>query len=210
MNYAAIFHQFRREPEAALQRAEAAIIICREKKFAYYLGWAMIIRGWAIAEQGDFAKGEAVIQEGLHMLHETGAKRSMPYYQSLLAEVYGQDGQTEKGLHIVSEAFAAADTIGERWWEAELYRLKGSFLLGQPAPDALQAEECFQQALTVARGQHSMALELRAATDLCRLWQQQGKHDDTRRLLSGVYSRLTEGFDTPDGKAAKGLLDEIA
>ena len=210
LNYAAIFHQFRREPKAALQQAEAAIIICREKKFAYYLGWAMIIRGWAIAEQGDCDKGAAVIQEGLQMLRETGAKRSMPYYQGLLAEVYGKGGQTEQGLHTISEAFAAAERIGERWWEAELYRLKGSFLLRQPAPDASQAEECFQQALTVARSQHSIALELRAATHLCRLWQQQGKRDDARRLLFGVYNRLTEGFDTPDGKAAKGLLDEIA
>lgn len=210
LNYAAIFHQFRREPEAARQRAEAAIVICREKKFAYYLGWAMIIRGWAIAEQDDCDKGEAVIQNGLQMLQETGARRSMPYYQSLLAEVYGKGGQTEKGLQILSEAFVEAENIGERWWEAELYRLKGAFLLRQPAPDAIRAEDCLQQALTVARGQHSLALELRAATSLYRLWQQQGKRDDARRLLFGVYNRFTEGFDTPDVKEAQVLLDEIA
>jgi class 3 adenylate cyclase/predicted ATPase len=210
LNYAAIFHQFRREPEAAYQRAEAAIVICKAQKFAYYLGWAKIIRGWAIAEQGDCDEGEAVIQSGLRTLQDTGAKRSMPYYRSLLAEVYSKSGQLEKGMQTISAAFVEAENIGERWWEAELYRLKGALLLRQSTPDDIRAEDCFQQALSVARRQQSIALELRAAASLYHLWQQQGKRDNARQLLFGVYNRLTEGFDTPDVKEAKGLLDEMS
>jgi predicted ATPase len=80
----------------------------------------------------------------------------------------------------------------------------------QAVPDALQAEACFQQALAVARRQQAKSWELRAALSLSRLWQQQGKRDAARALLAPIYGWFTEGFDTPDLKEAKALLDELA
>jgi predicted ATPase len=101
------------------------------------------------------------------------------------------------------------DHTGERYWEAEVYRLKGDLLLRQSVPDAPQAEACFQQALAVACRQQAKSWELRAAMSLSRLWQQQGKRAEARELLAPIYSWFTEGFDTPDLQEAKALLEEL-
>jgi predicted ATPase len=210
LDYAGIVHQFRREAEEAYRRAEAAINICKEHKFAYYLGWAMIIKGWALAELGNCEEGTRVIQQGLKTLRSTEAKRSLPFYLSLLAEVYGKSGQPEKGLEVISEAFVEAQTIEERWWEAELFRLRGALLLQQGDPDGEQAKACFHQAIEVASRQNSISLELRAATSLYHLGEQKGKRNEAAKLLVEVHNRFTEGFDTLDFREAKRLLLEIS
>jgi predicted ATPase len=108
---------------------------------------------------------------------------------------------------------------GERYYQAELYRLKGELLLvrestGHQAsghgPVCIEAESCFQQALAVARHQQAKSLELRAATSLARLWQRQGKHTEARQVLAPLYSWFTEGFDTPDLQEAWALLQDLA
>src|SRR4029434_1467702 len=98
------------------------------------------------------------------------------------------------------------ETTGERYYAAELHRLQGELLLQHAAPEVSQAETCFQQALAIARRQQAKALELRAAMSLSRLWHQQGKRDEARALLAGVYHWFTEGFDTADLQEAKALL----
>ena len=210
LDYAAIAHQFRREAKEAYKRAEAAITICEDHNFAYYLGWAMVIKGWALADMGDCENGTEVIQRGLNTLRNTGAKRSFPFYLSLLAEVYGKKGMVHEGLQILSEAFEEVQNIEERWWEAELFRLQGALVLQQPNPELEKAETSFHQALEVARRQHSISLELRAAISLYRLGQQQGRRNDAAKFLVEVYDRFTEGFDTPDLMEAKGILREIS
>src|SRR5262245_30833786 len=97
----------------------------------------------------------------------------------------------------------------ERWWEAEVYRLKGALLLQLPLLDVDQAEACFQQALDVARRQQAKALELRAAMSLSRLWQQQGQRAEAHALLAPIYGWFTEGFDTADLQDAKALLEAL-
>lgn len=99
---------------------------------------------------------------------------------------------------------------GERWGEAELYRLWGAWLLRPPGSDTDQAETCFRQALTLARGQQAQSWELRAAVSLARLWQQQGKQAEARALLAPVYGWFTEGFDTADLLEARALLEALA
>jgi predicted ATPase len=128
----------------------------------------------------------------------------------LLAEAYGQAGQPETGLQVVAEALTLVAATEERWWEAEVSRLKGELLLQLLIPDVHQAEACFQQALNVARGQQAKALELRAAISLSRLWRQQGQREAARHLLAPVYDWFTEGFDTPDLREAKALVEELA
>lgn len=127
----------------------------------------------------------------------------------MLAEAYGEDGQAEVGLGLLAEALAHVDRTAERYWEAEIYRLKGALLLRQAVPDAPQAEACFQQALTVARGQQARAWELRAALSLSRLWQQQGKQTAAADLLARLYGWFSEGFDTPDLQEARALLEAL-
>ena len=102
------------------------------------------------------------------------------------------------------------DHTGERYWEAELYRLQGEFILQQPVANELRAESCFHQALALARRQHAKSLELRAAMSLARLWQRQGKRAEARTLLTPLYGWFTEGFDTADLQDARALVDALA
>ena len=127
----------------------------------------------------------------------------------LLAEGYRKLGRVEEGLAVLVEALRAAQDTGEHFYEAELYRLKGAFLLQLSADNQREAETCFQQAMTIAQSQNAKAWELRTATSLARLWQHQGKRQQWRDLLTPVYNWFTEGFDTPDMQEAKALLDAL-
>ena len=113
---------------------------------------------------------------------------------------------------MLAEALAAVDSTGERFWEAELYRLKGELLLAyaNTRQTWLEAEACFQQALEVARHQQAKSLELRTAMSLSRLWQRQGKRAEARQLLAPIYGWFTEGFDTADLQEAKALLEQCS
>src|SRR5215510_8645475 len=133
----------------------------------------------------------------------------MPIFLAYLAAAYAQIGQVDEGLHVLAEALAVVDTTGGRNHEAELHRLHGELLLQQPVPEAPVAETCFQQALDVARRQQAKSWELRAATSLAQLWQQQGKQAEARELLAPIYGWFTEGFDTADLQEAKALLEEL-
>ncbi len=132
-----------------------------------------------------------------------------PAALTLLAEVYGHMGRAAEGLTLLEQAQALVDAHGERWWEAEVYRLKGELLLHQPVPDVAQAMTCLQQALAIARHQGAKALELRAATSLSRLWQQQRQREEAHQLLAPIYNGFTEGFDTADLLEAKALLEAL-
>lgn len=133
-----------------------------------------------------------------------------------LSESYGKRGQAEKGLRILDEALAAVDTTEERQWEAELHRLKGELLRqqaagnGQKANIEAEAEACFHRALEIARHQQAKSSELRAAMSLSQLWQQQGKGEEARKMLTEIYNWFTEGFDTLDLKKARALLEELS
>jgi predicted ATPase len=153
------------------------------------------------------------MRQGLAALRKTDAQRGLPYYLALLAEGYGAVGQTDAGLRLLAEAFAAVATTAERRWEAELYRLQGELLLrleGGTQHAARTPEACFRQALAVARQQQAKALELRAALSLGRLWQQQGKRAAAHQLLAEVYGWFREGLDTVDLQAARALLEQLA
>jgi predicted ATPase/class 3 adenylate cyclase len=205
----ATLHKLRGEAVAAQERAEAALAIMTEQTFGQNLGNAMFTRGWALAAQGQYEEGMAEMRQGLAAWQSTGTGLSQAEFTARLAEAYGHIGQAEEGLRLLAEVLAVVDK-GNRWYEAELHRIKGELLLRQAVPDAPQAEACFQQALAVARRQQARSWELRTAMSLARLWQQQGKRAESRQLLVEVYSWFTEGFDTPDLQEARALLDALA
>jgi predicted ATPase len=165
------------------------------------------------------------MRQGLTAYEATGAAMWRPYFLAMLAEGYGQMGAANEGLQGLAEALAAVQHTGERVWEAELYRLQGELVLQTrhtpPVPEGsmssatghtpqpAEAEACFHQALAVARHQQAKSLELRAATSLARLWQQQGKWDEARQLLAPVYGWFTEGFETVDLHEARALLENL-
>jgi predicted ATPase len=207
--YAAWLHHARREGTAAQERAEAAIGLSSERGFAQYLAVGKPLRGWALAVQGQGEEGLAQLRQGLAAVKAVGSALDWPRFLLMLAEAYGSVGQLEAGLTALTEALATAHKTGERWWEAELYRLKGELLLRRASPTE-EAEACFRQALAVAQHQQAKSLELRAAMSLARLWQHQGKRAAAHALLVPIYGWFTEGFDTPDLQEAKALLEELA
>ena len=119
-------------------------------------------------------------------------------------------GHIEDGLQALAEAHTLVEQQEERWWEAEVCRLRGVLLLRQPGTPQAEAEAWLQRALDVARRQEAKSLELRAAMSLARLWQQQGKQAEARVLLAPIYDWFTEGFDTADLQEARALLDALS
>jgi predicted ATPase len=181
--------------------------LATDPEFLQPFAQATPLRGWALAASGHGEEG--ITQIRLAVYGATRPTRDRPYHLALLAEASAQVGQTTEGLEAVGEALATVAKSAVRWWEAELYRLRGELLLQHSAAQPEEAEACFQQALAVARRQQAKSLELRAAMSLSRLWQRQGKRDDAQQLLAEVYGWFTEGLDTADLQEAKVLLEEL-
>jgi predicted ATPase len=207
--YAARLHYLRREGPAAQACAEAAIALSHEQGFALYLMLGTNVRGWALSAQGHVEEGMAQMCQGRAALQAMGATLWWPAYLAWLAEAYAGMGQAPEGLTVLTEALTIAHNTGERFWEAELHRLKGALLLSLSADNHIKAETCLRQALDVARRQQAKWLELRAAVSLSRLWQSQGKRAEAYALLAPIYGWFTEGFDTADLKDAKALLEVL-
>jgi class 3 adenylate cyclase/predicted ATPase len=222
------FQQYCREEKAAQEHAEAVIALSIEQGFPFWLACGTILRGWALAKHGQGEEGIARMRQGLDAMQATGAEFARSYFLALLAEVYGKVGQPEEGLTTLAEALAAVDKTREHFYEAELHRLKGQLTLQkfqvsssrfqvtnpQPPIPSTQAEAeteaCFHKAIEIARRQQAKSLELRAATSLSRLWQQQGKKAEARQMLAEIYGWFTEGFDTKDLQEARALLEELS
>jgi predicted ATPase len=210
LSRAAVFHQLRLEVQAAQERAEATISLATEQEFPQWRATGACLRGWVLAHQGRVKEGIEQIQQGSIAWRSTGAEIGRPHYLALLAEAYGTMEQPDAGLKVLTEALALVDKMGIRWYDPELYRLKGTLLLQQSSDNSTEAEACFHHAISIAQSQQAKSWELRAAISLAKLWQQQGKRQEAYDLLAPVYHWFTEGFDTADLKDAKALLDALA
>jgi predicted ATPase/type II secretory pathway predicted ATPase ExeA len=230
LHTAAWLHQYRQEGPAVQAYAEEEIVVSNEGGFALWLAAGTILRGWALSEQGAREEGLAKMREGMAALNATGTAIAQPYQLALLAQAHGKSGQAHEGLALLDQALAAVDKTGERYYEAELYRLRGELTLAGAGPVEQEAEECFLEAIDVARQQQAKSLELRAVMSLVRLRQQQASalgslntdcasHTaqpiardhlaEARELLEEVYDWFTEGFDSKDLQDAAALLREL-
>jgi class 3 adenylate cyclase/predicted ATPase len=209
-NWASHLHHRRREALAVQAQADTLLTLATTQGFPLYAGFGTCWHGWALAMQGQGAAGLVQLHQGMAAVLATGNTLSRPWCLVLLTEAAEHAGQVAEGLRLLAEALTAFEASGRADMLAEAYRLQGTLLLRQAAPDAAQAEACFQQALAIARHQQAKSWELRTALSLSRLWQQQDKHTEARELLTPIYSWFTEGFDTADLQEAKALLDELA
>jgi predicted ATPase len=209
LHFAACLRQLRREAREAERLAAATMTLATDYELGHWLGQSTIIYGWAVAVQGQCEAGLAYLRQGLTAMDAAGSELLRPYYLALLAAVYGDLGQPTAGQALLAEAWALVDKNGECWYAAELHRLQGALRLQQETPAVRQAEQCFQQALHIARTQQARTFALRAATSLSRLWQQQGKRAEAYELLAPIYGGFTEGFDTADFQEAKALLQAL-
>ena len=208
--WAALVSQLRRDVSGVHEQAEAAVALAIEQGFPPYATLGTSVRGWALAMQGQGEEGLAQLRQGIAAHRATGTAVFIPYLCTVLADAAAHLGHTEDGLQALAEARALVEQHEERWWEAEIARLRGVLPLRQPETPPAEAETWLQRALDVARRQEAKSLELRATMSLSRLWQQQGKQAEARALLAPIYGWFTEGFDTADLQEARALLDALA
>ncbi|HZA67866.1 MAG TPA: AAA family ATPase [Geminicoccaceae bacterium] len=207
LSLAAAFHLDRRDVRRTECLARKAVALATEHDFPYWQATGRVWWGWALVHAGDTEKGLAQIRQGLAQLRARGNVQTIPHALTVLAEVCRQVGEPQEGLEALAEALAVLERTNERRREAEVYRLKAELLL--PGRHWDEAEACFRRALSVARRQSARMWELRAATSLARLWREQGRRAEARDLLAPTYGWFTEGFDTPDLKDAKALLESL-
>ena len=178
-----------------------------EHGFPHWRTQAEIYRGWVKVKNGDMPGGMSLLRSGSTAYHTSGVELFVPHYTELLASACEIAGQMEEALTLADRALQIVERTGERWLEAELCRHKGQMLVRQGHPEA--AQQHYHKALHIAEEQDAKLWELRAAVSLARLRRDQGRRAEARDLLAPVYGWFTEGFDTPDLKEAKALLDEL-
>jgi predicted ATPase len=211
LSVGATFHQIIREVESYKKHTRALARLATDKGFAFYQTNVAIYRGMAQVEEGQVEEGIARMQQGIAAYRATGTEFHRPQVLALLVEVYKDACQFDIGLRVVSEALILVEETGERFYEAELHRLKGELLLGIGGEEVeAEGEASFGLAIHIAQQQQARSWQLRATMSLARLWQKQGKKDEARNILSDIYGWFTEGFDTPDLKDAKALLEELS
>jgi predicted ATPase len=194
-----VLHLDRREPEKALQLLGAAEMLANQQRLGAVLE-PRFLRGAALSAQGAFEEAVACLREGL--ASRLGAMRSRPYGLALLAEaLVALQSEYAAGLAAAREGLEGQEETGYRQWEAELHRLEGVALVGLNR---------LEEAVRIARRQRAKSYELRAATNLARLWSEKCRRAEARDLLAPVYGWFTEGFHTADLMEAKALLDELA
>jgi class 3 adenylate cyclase/predicted ATPase len=208
LHLASTLHVWRREAQLVQELAEATIVLSREHGFIRWLGGGLIRKGWAVATLGSAEEGIAQIRQGIATWREIGTKQAELQHLAMLAEAYKTGGQIEAGFSALAEALAIMHTSEERYYEAEVYRLRGELLL-EEGKKFKAAEESFLQALAVARQQGAKSLELRAVMSLCRLWQKRDMRAQAHQMLTEIYRWFTEGFNTLDLQEAKALLDTL-
>jgi predicted ATPase len=205
--YGARLHSLAGDNSALDEHADELVAVTTERGFPHWGAQGAIYRGWVKVKNGDVTKGISLLRSGSTAFRATGAETWMPYHTALLARACEIAGQVEEATTLLDDALQIVERTGERWFAAELNRHKGQLLLRQGHPEA--AEELYRKALSIAEEQEAKLWELRAAVSLARLRREQGRRAEARDLLVPVYGWFTEGFDTPDLKEAKALLDTL-
>jgi predicted ATPase len=189
--------------------ANESATISREHGFPHYYAYCDVLLGWVAAHRGQGAGGIDRMRRGLAAATAIGSHLWESFYLGLVAEALALAGDVQEGIAELDEALARSTLAGDKWMESELHRLHGDQVCRLPRPDLDKVENSFRAALSIARKQGTKGFELRAATSLARLWGNDGRREEALELLAPVYDWFTEGFDTPDLKDAKALLDEL-
>ena len=200
---------FRRCPEDTQSYAKAVISICTEHDFPFWAAGGRILDGWAIACQGKADEGIEKLDEGLAGWRKTGARLWLPIFLALKAEAHAKAGRSETALKSIEEALRISDETGERWAVAEVLRIKAGLLRATGRATADEIENLLVTSLEIARRQQALSWQLRAACDLARLWQGQGRTEEALTLLQSIYDQFTEGFGTADLIHAEALLESL-
>jgi tetratricopeptide (TPR) repeat protein len=206
--YASVLHALRGDSAIAQTYAERCLAISEQHGFRQWLGLSRAIRDICAAALDASGGRLDEVKSALDEYQRAGYQLGITAQFVLLCPALLLRNESEAALEVIDHGLSIVSHNSERSFEAELYRLKAGALLMRGAPDA-EAETLLDQALRTARSQQARSLELRAATDLARLWMNQGKHAEALDLLSSIYGRFAEGFETGGLKEAEALLTEL-
>jgi tetratricopeptide (TPR) repeat protein len=205
-------HWWRRDSPSQTAAAAEAIALCEQQGFPLWLAGARMFHAAARVADGE-PGAVADLLDGLAAAGETGNQVAAPALFALLAEAQATVGRLDDVHGILETGLAVAVQTGQHFYDAELHRLKGEIVLrtaeGSEAARERTAAECFQQAIHLARAQGARSFELRAATSLARLWHARGEGEAARDCLGPCLASFSEGFDTPDVRDARALLDDL-
>jgi class 3 adenylate cyclase len=199
----------RKEPNIALTHCDEAISLSEETGFAEWLPWGRFIHGWALFELGQVAQGLQEMEAGLAGFEGLGGVPRLQYLIAVRAEAIARSGRVDEALLIINRALVHIEENGDTAEQAEMLRLKGEVLLMRYPPARAEAEKCFREALEVARVQEAKWWELRSSASLARLLRHTDRRDEAHAILAPIYHWFTEGFELPDLKEARVLLDEL-
>ena len=199
----------RRDWQIIRDYAPSILKFTEHERLLIWNAWTKFFHSLAIAKADPTEAALARLDQAHNQIHATGTLNNRTFHLALHAEILDASGQTDIALGMIGDALAQVEEYDERWWQAEILRLKGSMILGRGKESDADGEALFQQAIGVARSQGAKSLELRAATSLARFWQNEGRSHDARELLAPIYRWFTEGFDTSDLMEAKTLLDQL-
>jgi len=188
--------------------ADAIVELADRHSLGYWRVNGLILRGWAMVQQGATEAGLALMCQNAEERTAQGVSWYQARYFCLLAEAYAQAGLAERGLRVIAEARDHVAKSEEHMWEGELARIEGELMRARGA-SVPEVEACFKRAIAITRAQGARSLELRAALNLAHLWCDQGRRSDARALLTPTFSWFTEGFETRDLKEVKALLDAL-
>ncbi len=205
--HSAIALQVARQTQICRDLSSELLELSQEHDFPMMRGAGMFFSGWATADGGELEQGVALMEQGL-ALYSAVRHINRPHMLAVLASAKADLGKPDEGFELLEEALASIEVSGERWWLAELHRLRGRLLVARGQHD--ESEACFRRAIEVSSEQRARMLELRAATSLARLWSDRGRNAEARDLLAPIYGWFAEGFDTLDLKEAKILLEALA
>ena len=192
---------------AVRANADEIVDLADRHSLGYWRLNGLILRGWAMVQEGHAEAGITLMRRNIADRAALGVGWYQVRYLCMLAAAYAQLGQTELGLPVIAEAKDLMVRNDEYMWQGEVNRVEGELRQVQGA-SARTIEACFTRAIAITRQQRAKSLELRTASSLARLRRDQCR-SDARALLAPIYDWFTEGFDTPDLKAAKALLDEL-
>jgi tetratricopeptide (TPR) repeat protein len=202
-------HLLAGSPRSAQSFAEEAITLSETHGYVERAALGKCVRGVALTRQGELKQGIACILQGLSDYSATGGRLGQSEFYSALAAAFGKAGRTQEGLEAVDLGLAMGRDGGESFYRGELYRIRGELIQIEDPAHPHEAERLFRTAIDTASRRQARSFELRATTSLARLLAKQGKRDKARTMLAEIYNWFTEGFDTPDLKDAKDLLDEL-
>lgn len=203
-------HICRRDNVSINEQSTKLVALADEMVSSIWHALGTSYQGFLLARTNRASEAIEMITSGFTAYNSTGATVLKPLHFSFLARAYAELGQLQDAWRIIHEAMTAARTTKENWWGPELKRIAGELVLMAPQPDFAKALAYFQRALHIARVQQAKSLELRAANSMARLCHVQGNHHEAYELLAPAYAWFKEGFDTPDLKEARDLLNTVS